>query len=150
MSCPFLPKMAFNIMSLALIHLNKMAPLNLSLPTHLSKQLNHHTLLAVQIFVLYNKLPDFNSFKSFGCLCYPFLHPHNQAKLEFRSLPCIFMGYSSKHKVYVCFHMRTSRPYIARHVVFYESIYPYPSQVSSDEHYVHVLLLTFAHYLNIL
>ncbi|KAL8161638.1 hypothetical protein V2J09_013127 [Rumex salicifolius] len=54
--------------------------------------------------------PDYGFLKSFECLCYPFLRPYNNNKLEYRSLPCVFLGYSSKHN---------------RYVIFDESLFPY-------------------------
>ncbi|KAL8167075.1 hypothetical protein V2J09_008574, partial [Rumex salicifolius] len=75
---------------------------------------------------------------SFGCLCFPFLRPYTNNKLEFWSQPCIFIGYNSKHKGYICFHVPTSRVYISRHVIFDEAVSAYPShscpKVSPDSH----------------
>lgn len=78
---------------------------------------------------LYNKEPDYAFLHTFDCLCYPFLHPYNSHKMDFRSLPCIFLGYSASHKGYLCLHHPTSRIYISRHVVFNEDVFPcaYPS-----------------------
>lgn len=77
---------------------------------------------------LYEKVPDYGFLKSFGCLCFPYLRPYNHNKLECRSLPCVFIGYSPKHKGYMCYHVPTSRVYISRYVVFDESSFPYLSQ----------------------
>lgn len=73
---------------------------------------------------LYNKTPDYAFLRTFGCLCYPFLRPYNAHKMDFRSLPCIFIGYSASHKGYLCFHQPTSRIYISQHVAFNEEVYP--------------------------
>lgn len=76
---------------------------------------------------LYSQIPDYTSLKTFGCLCYPFLRPYNRHKVDFRSLPCVFVGYSPTHKGYMCYHVPSERIYIARHVVFNESVFPYSS-----------------------
>lgn len=73
---------------------------------------------------LYHKTPYYDFLKTFG---YPFLFPYNKHKIDFRSLPCIFIGYNASHKGYICFHQSTSRIYISRHVVFNEDIFPYTS-----------------------
>ncbi|KAJ9552510.1 hypothetical protein OSB04_016555 [Centaurea solstitialis] len=41
-------------------------------------------------------------------------------------------GYSAKHKGYICFHVPSSRTYIARHVVFDESSFPFPEHNSKE------------------
>ncbi|KAL4565709.1 hypothetical protein LXL04_029812 [Taraxacum kok-saghyz] len=74
---------------------------------------------------LYSKIPDYAFLKTFGCLCYPFLRPYNHHKIDFRSMPCVFIGYSPTHKGYLCYHQPSSRIYIARHVVFNEDVFPY-------------------------
>ncbi|KZV44983.1 hypothetical protein F511_32729 [Dorcoceras hygrometricum] len=44
--------------------------------------------------LLYKKCPDYSFLKVFGSLCFPCLRPFNHHKLEFRSTPCTFLGYS--------------------------------------------------------
>ncbi|KAL8128926.1 hypothetical protein V2J09_018081 [Rumex salicifolius] len=84
---------------------------------------------------LYNKDPNYGFLKTFGCLCYPFLRPYNNHKIDFRSLPCVFIGYSTSHKGYLCFHKPKERIYVARHVVFNESVFPYSiSSINSAHH----------------
>ncbi|GKV46548.1 hypothetical protein SLEP1_g53521 [Rubroshorea leprosula] len=50
---------------------------------------------------------------------------YKKNKLEPKSLPCIFIGYSTKHKGYKCLYPPTNRIYISRHVVFDESCLPF-------------------------
>ena len=87
-----------------------------------SKQLNYKSPLEV----LYKIKPDYTFLKIFGCLCYPHLRPYNKHKLEFRSKPCTFLGYSGLHKGYKCLD-QSGRLYISRHVVFNENVFPYNS-----------------------
>ena len=72
--------------------------------------------------------PDYSTLKTFGCACYPTLRPYNRYKLDFRTARCIFIGYSSQHKGYMCLHS-SMRVYISNHVTFDESSFPYESGV---------------------
>ncbi|KAL8129106.1 hypothetical protein V2J09_018261 [Rumex salicifolius] len=45
--------------------------------------------------------------------------------LEYGSLPCIFIGYSPKHKGYCFYQIPSATTYIVRHVIFYETNFPY-------------------------
>jgi len=55
----------------------------------------------------------------------PFLNhcsPYTANKLEYRSKPCIFLGYS--YVGYRCLDPLTNKVYLSRHVVFYEHSFP--------------------------
>jgi hypothetical protein len=93
--------------------------------------------------LLYNKSPDYLFLRVLGCLCYPLLRPYNSHKLQFRFLPCVFLGYSTTHKGYKCLHIDTNKVYMSRNVRFVENVFPFspslqvnsgvPSQHHSDD-----------------
>ena len=74
--------------------------------------------------MVFHKTPEYTIMKVFGCSCYPYLRPYNHHKFAFRSQRCIFLGYSSHHKGYVCLHS-SERVYISNHVVFDETSFPF-------------------------
>ena len=49
-------------------------------------------------FALYHKLPTYTHLKVFGSSYFPYMRPYNTHKLLYRSLECVFLGYSSHHK----------------------------------------------------
>lgn len=71
--------------------------------------------------------PDLSFLLVFGCQCYPHLRPYNAHKLDFRSTPCVFLGYSTSHHGYRCLDPSSDRIYIARHVRFNEHNFPFNS-----------------------
>jgi hypothetical protein len=73
-------------------------------------------------FKLYSKAPDYERLRVFGCLCYPLLRPYNAHKLDYRSKPCIFLGYN--YAGYKCLDPVTNKAYLSRHVVFDENSFP--------------------------
>ncbi|KAJ9546285.1 hypothetical protein OSB04_018828 [Centaurea solstitialis] len=77
--------------------------------------------------LLFNQPPNYSKLKSFGCLCYPWLRPYTQSKLQPRSSPCIFLGYSQSKSAYKCFDPKTNRLYHSRHVEFFNHLLPYKS-----------------------
>lgn len=58
---------------------------------------------------LYNKAPDYQSLRVFGCRCYPLLRPYNSHKLEYRSKACVFLGY--QHAGYKCLDPVSNKVY---------------------------------------
>jgi hypothetical protein len=71
---------------------------------------------------LYSKAPDYKRLRVFGCLCYPLLRPYNAHKLDYRSKPCIFLGYN--YAGYKCLDPVTNKAYLSRHVVFDKTSFP--------------------------
>ncbi|KAG8472278.1 hypothetical protein CXB51_034329 [Gossypium anomalum] len=69
---------------------------------------------------LYRTKPTYHHLRVFGCCCFPFLRHFLKHKLEFRSQPCTFLGYSSQHKWYYCL-TPDGKVVVSRHVVFDES-----------------------------
>ena len=69
---------------------------------------------------LFHQLPDYSFLRTFGCLCFPFLHPYNAHKLDFRSTPCVFLGYNSSHLGYRCLDLSSDHVYISRHIRFHK------------------------------
>ncbi|KAJ0522439.1 putative RNA-directed DNA polymerase [Helianthus annuus] len=80
---------------------------------------------------LFKHKPDFSFLRVFGCLCFPYLRPYNPHKMDLRSTPCIFLGYSTSHHGYRCFDPESDRIYIARHVRFIEHVFPFSKQTSN-------------------
>lgn len=74
---------------------------------------------------LFHSKPDYSFMCVYGCACYPWLKPYAPHKLAFRSQPCVFIGYGLTHKGYRCYNPVTGRVYISRHVIFYESSFPF-------------------------
>ena len=74
---------------------------------------------------LFGKTPDYSALRTFGCACFPTLRDYASHKFDPRSLKCVFLGYSDKHKGYRCLYPPTGRVYISRHVIFDETNFPF-------------------------
>lgn len=74
---------------------------------------------------LFGAAPNYKWLRVFGSLCFPWLRPYTSHKLDDRSVPCIFMGYSLTQSAYYCLHLSTSWIYTSRHVKFVEYIFPF-------------------------
>jgi hypothetical protein len=71
---------------------------------------------------LYRFVPDYSSFRVFGCTCFV-LRPHTERnKLSSRSAICVFLGYGEGKKGYHCFDPITHKLYVSHHVVFLKHI----------------------------
>jgi hypothetical protein len=80
---------------------------------------------------LFTISPDYSLLKIFGSACWPNLRPYNSNKLQPRSLQCVFLGYSLRHRGYKCFHVSTNRLYISRDVIFQENSFPFSLPATS-------------------
>jgi hypothetical protein len=86
-----------------------------------SQVINHDT----PIHKLSGSSPDYSQLRVFGCACWPNLRPYNTQKLAFRSTHCVFLGYSNLPKGYKCLDIPSGQVYIARDVIFNESVFPF-------------------------
>ncbi|PKU71759.1 Retrovirus-related Pol polyprotein from transposon TNT 1-94 [Dendrobium catenatum] len=98
---------------------------------------------------LHGKSPTYTHLRTFGCLCFPWMKSYAPNKFAPRSQECIFLGYSPQHKGYKCYILKTGKSLISRHVVFYETQFPFQSASSttntsspSTNNYTPPLLLT--------
>jgi histone deacetylase 1/2 len=61
----------------------------------------------------------------FGCLCFLFLYPYHNHKLDFYSSSYVFLGYISSHLGYRCFDITSQQIYISLHVCFHERVFSF-------------------------
>lgn len=73
---------------------------------------------------LFQVKPNFSFLKVFDCLCFPFIQPYNDHKLQFRSIPFTFLGYRPRDKGYKCL-AKNGKLYISRHVTFHKGNFPF-------------------------
>ena len=60
---------------------------------------------------LFNPTPNYQKLRIFGCLCFPWLKPHTNHKLQPRSTPYVFLGYSPNQSAYICLDPQTLKFY---------------------------------------
>ncbi|KAA3482658.1 Retrovirus-related Pol polyprotein from transposon TNT 1-94 [Gossypium australe] len=81
--------------------------------------------------VLHDQDPIYDHLRVFECCCFLYLCPFLFHKLDFRSQPCIFLGYSSQHKGYQCL-TPDRKVILSLHVMFDENHFPFPKTVSGS------------------
>lgn len=89
-------------------------------------------------FALHGSHPDYSLLRAFGSKCFPYTWDTRKHKFDPKTLPCIFVGYSEKHKAYKCYHPSSKKLFISRHVVFDELIFPYKQFNKSTRNQSHV------------
>ena len=82
--------------------------------------------------LLHKTKPNYFHLHSFGCLCFPWLRPYTNHKLQPRSQPCILVGYSPSQYAYLCLDPISNKVYTSRHVKFHDSIFPYTSLTANS------------------
>ena len=98
---------------------------------YLINRLPTHVLNDTSPYVkLFQQVPNYLKLRVFGCLCFPWLRPYTHHKLESRSVPCVFMGYSTTQSAFHCLDTKTGRIYTSRHVHFVEDRFPFSSNTS--------------------
>ncbi|KAJ0086501.1 hypothetical protein Patl1_07025 [Pistacia atlantica] len=83
---------------------------------------------------LFGQKPYYLKLRKFGCLCYPLTRPYNIHKMQPKSSPCVFLGYSQVQSAYKCLNLKTQKIYISRHVLFDEPNTPTMSSTNPKTH----------------
>jgi hypothetical protein len=121
---------------------------------YLINQLPSKSLRLVTPFEhLLAKQPSYDQLRVFSSRCWPNLRPYNSTKLSFRSMPCVFLGYSSMHKGYKCHHVPIGHVYLSRDVIylsrdviFDEDMFPFAhNKPTLPEHITETTLLPTLH-----
>ncbi|XP_033131783.1 uncharacterized protein LOC103828783 [Brassica rapa] len=81
---------------------------------------------------LFGQTPNYEKLRVFGCLCFPWLRPYTDHKLQPRSKECVFIGYSLTQSAYYCLDVSTGRVYTSRHVQFVETEFPFTKLSKAD------------------
>ena len=74
---------------------------------------------------LFGRTPNYHKSRTFGCQCYPWLVPYRTNKLQPKSQPCVFLGYSLTQHAFKCLDLHTGKLYLSRHVTFDEHLFPF-------------------------
>ena len=72
--------------------------------------------------ILLNKIPDYHSLRSFGCLCHKSASLKGRTKFDPREKACIFLGYRIGYKGYILLDLETNSISTSQHVIFRETI----------------------------
>jgi hypothetical protein len=72
---------------------------------------------------LFRQQPTYTNLRTFGCVCYVHLQPHERSKLTAQSVKCAFLGYSTHQKGFICYDPNLNRIRVSRNVIFQEDKY---------------------------
>lgn len=95
-----------------------------SLPSYVR---NNSTLYEL----LFKSKTNYEHFRVFGCLCYLYTRPYSSFMLDLRSILCIFLGYPSHQKWYLCIDLTTKKLYIFSHVILHKDHFPFLNMAQS-------------------
>ena len=94
----------------------------LSAAVYLINRLPSSSLNHVSPFTrFFGYTPDYSGLRTFGCVCFVHLPPHERTKLTAQSIRCAFLGYAQHQKGFLCYDPNLRRIRVSRNVVFLEN-----------------------------
>ncbi|PNX95813.1 retrovirus-related Pol polyprotein from transposon TNT 1-94 [Trifolium pratense] len=87
--------------------------------------------------VLYGKLPELSQLIVFGSLCYVSSEDTHKSKFDNRARKCVFLGYRPGMKGYVALDLHNHAIITSRHVIFEETVLPYPVNTTTPSWELH-------------
>jgi len=78
--------------------------------------------------LVFGSSPSLDFLRVFGC---SLLSLFGRSKLDYKSVCCVFIGYSANHKGYYCLEPHSGRLFISRHVKFNELHFPFKTAAIS-------------------
>lgn len=82
--------------------------------------------------VLYDTTPDLSTLKVFGSLYYASTISAHRTKFQPRARKCIYLGHKDCTKGFLLFDLNNREIFLSRHVVFYETVFPFPRSVTKQ------------------
>ena len=67
---------------------------------------------------LFGHTPSYSHLRVFGCLCFVHLPPTERTKLSPQAAKCLFLGYSTENKGFLCYDQSEKRMRISHNVIF--------------------------------
>ena len=92
---------------------------------------------------LFDKSPEYNLIKIFGCLAFASNPAHTNDKFKPKGVPCVFLGYPVSKKGYKLLDLTTNTEFVSRDVKFTEHVFPFNS--SSSDQYMHPTPVSLPH-----
>ena len=90
-------------------------------------------------FALHGTHPDYTSLRVFGSKCFPYTWDTRQHKFDPKTVLCIFVGYSDKHKGYKCFHPSSKKNFISHYLVFDEFFFLIKTLETKALYHLHLI-----------
>ena len=88
---------------------------------------------------LFHKVPNPSKLCVFDCLCFPWLRPYSSHKLDPKSSPFVFLGFSLPQSAFLYFDPTLKKIFVSRNVKFMENVFPFSSplpysHIASNRH----------------